>query len=244
MDHSKNSKMREIAKELGIISELVLMRKPPFKNIPIYQEVANPHFIKYYKYSKEIDKEWKNKIIGHLIESAKWLIKEAMGVVDNIQSYDNMFPDYADIRERFQEWIIEKEGAWTPKPGMEPPVEKIKVIQIVRGIVKEQKPDFKYDSRIDTDFPTFSKEWTDNNKCFFCVDKGGMSRRFFSCYLGVESPFFMIDLSYFFAGSQSWFQFNTTEEVEASTIKALEIFDMLLPPILKRVEKYVGRVGP
>jgi len=109
--------------------------------------------------------------------------------------------------------------------------------------MRERKPEFSYDkAEAEPGVIPFSMPWLVDNKVYIIADKG-TKREFLDFSFGVEYPKFYCDIANFFAGGQSWYDYETEEDLLRGVNKALDLIDILLPHFLDRVKKVLEEYG-
>ena len=83
---------------------------------------------------------------------------------------------------------------------------------------------------------TFSKRMGNDNSFYLLVDKG--TKRFFlDFFVGINTPRIIIDIAYFFNGSQSMYRYHSLESLKCSINKAIDLLERILPTFENEIKK-------
>jgi len=219
---------------LGNLAASVIMRVPPFDRLPLQKEIVLYQYEKYLLYVDEIEPPLRVRVLTMMVEHAKWVIQERLG--PGKDSFNSIYPQHVETKNVFADWILRKEGPRPPLPLMRVlPMEKINVSSIIRQVMKERMPEFKYDRSLGNSTVTsFSIPICGDNKIFITVDKGTW-RRFLDFAFCIHWPRSYFDIAVFFSNSQSRYEFNNEEELVTGVNKALDVIEVLLPHFVDRV---------
>ena len=143
-DFEKNIR-RKLAEALGSLGESIIRRDSPFDSMPLQPEVVPYYYQKYVQYLDDIEEPLKTRILQKEIDHVRWLLES--DIVGFRAPFIELYPQHVETDKVFSEWISSKES---PRPVVRegPPSsieEKIRVAQIIKGIVKSRRPEFSHD---------------------------------------------------------------------------------------------------
>lgn len=235
MDDKEKRIRHALAQSLGDLAESIIRRDPPYGDIPIQQEVMGFTYKKYLQYYDEIDISLRQRILDMLIATARWKIKSML--IKDSYRFDFIYPEHVEIARRFEEWITNKEGQ-TPNIIVSLPKSIPKSINlniIIKRIMTLRMPLFNYDKSLCNPGQVCFSTSLLNNKVGIIVDKG-IKRYFIDLMFCIHWPRSYFDIASFFAGSQSRFKYNSSEDLIAALNKALDLVDVLFPTFADRVK--------
>ena len=140
-------------------------------------------------------------------------------------------------REDFWNWIKSQEN-YSNHIGHihSPPIKKAIVNKCVKQTIKSRHPEFRVDNKAFGSIG-YSKRIGFKNKVYIVVDTGSW-RTTLSFMLGFDYPKFCMDVAEFFADHQSHYGdgYQSIDQVETATNKALDLVDELMPYYLEAIE--------
>ena len=232
MDKCNFKKRQLFANRIGNLAELMILRKPPFENLPLYTQIISYVYSKYLQYNDELPETLRENIISEEIEYAKHLIKMCFGVKEG-PAFNKKFPNYAKTIEEFEKWIAKKEVHQTTNLDFDEPEPSIdfNIGQKFRMIIKEIKPEFiAVKKPLAPGVLTLSKGSAFNDDIQFLFDLGN-GRDFFSSMLGFRDLDACLDVGNLFAREQSAFEFSSVEELKDEIYLSIKFVDEIIPEI-------------
>jgi hypothetical protein len=236
MEDYENSIRQNLACTLGDLSEVIIRRLPPFDTLSLQNEVMPYFYMKYLQYFDEVEVSLREQILARLIDYARWEIKSMF--VRGIESFNLLYPEHVETSKTFKRWITQKEGLKSSSQGgTQPSIKNLKIIMIIKRVMCERMPAFKYDKSIYIPGTVpFSNKFLGDNNILIMADTG-TKRRFINFMLGIHYPRAFIDIANFFGKSQSIYEYSSEEEASAGVNKALDMIEILLPHFVERVQK-------
>lgn len=226
----------ELVETLGILSEKLIRREPPFDTLPLQHEIIPYFYEKYLEYFDEIEIDLRSKILERLVDYAKWQIRSML--IRGIPSFNSLYPDHVDTGSAFKQWIRHREEHNVSIPRNIAQLDvNFKMSRVIKHVMKQRMPLFEYDKSVYIPGTVpFSKVFLSNNKIFIIADIG-TKRQFVDFMIGLDSPRLFIDIANFFGKAQSVYEYSSEQEATIAVNKALDMIEVLLPYFAEKVEK-------
>jgi hypothetical protein len=238
MDSHEKKLRTRLARSLGDMAEGIIKREPPFDEIPFQDEATDKLFKKYLEYFDELETPFRQSILSMFIDSARESFK--MGArVDEIGSFNSRHPQHVETGDQFVSWIKNREGHIETVNLSLGPTPPIKVTAVIKRVMQERLQEFKFEKGVMPGAIAFSKPILTDNKVYVLVDKG-TQRQFIDFMIGLKWPESYFDIAEFFCRGQSWYGYNSEEELIAGVSKAMDLVEALLPHFVDRAEKALG----
>jgi|GEM_PF-3022758 len=243
MDDREKKTRYHLTRTLGDLAESIIRRVPPFDRVEFQPEVLSNLHGKYIEYSDEIESSMKQRILLMLIDSARWEIKNT--IIGGSKSFESIYPEHLETEKIFKEWIIEKECKQIKSTDISvyATAKGIKINRIIRKVVKERFPDFKYGKiKNMPEIMPFAMSIFDGNRVYLVVDKD-IRRKCLEFMIGINYPRFYFNPSILFSNTQSAYKYNTEKEANDAVNKALDVIDVILPHLLTRLREALEKFG-
>jgi hypothetical protein len=235
MDFIEIEKRRKIADLLGNMSESVMRKNPPFDQIPMNLNVIESYYTMYISHIEKIKKTFKQDILESIIVNSRWQFQERL--IGNEEPFKSSFPEHSKNIENFIKWIRQnKRPQWltTQQSFYE---KKIRVKNIIKQMVKQNKPDFFYNRNlIKSNLIPFPKTWFSGRNALIFIDEDREINNV-DFLIGFQPPTFYISIASIFGGTQCKGGYNTREELEKIIYEAMDLIDILLPDFLTRIQQ-------
>ncbi|MGO9689963.1 MAG: hypothetical protein ACLP2X_15660 [Syntrophobacteraceae bacterium] len=200
----------QVATALSTLACKIMLREPPFRNLDWPNGVLNCLVSKFHQYRSEIPSRMEREFVDYVVKSCQESLRWAFGLYGKT-SFADRFPEAMVAKKKFGDWLSEKEGI-SPMPFIRSyrPEPSLDVNNIIRGAFLKRYPQSKpARNKPALGVRTFCKPLT-KNKLFFGFERSNL-RTFMSFFVGLERPWFMLDIGSFFC-VQSRFDYVKSHE--------------------------------
>jgi hypothetical protein len=245
------------ANRLSELAYQIALKQLPYDNLIWYKEVRNENILKFHQYRDELNKIFIDNFLQYIKDLNRYKFYICFGILDHYAPEIGDY-DYGNVYREFQEWWKHKESFLVPFiKGDMIARPSFNIDGIIRNTILKRYPDCKVAKKKPAyGVKTYYTDFLDNNKLYIGFERSNM-RSFMSLCFGLERPWFMVDISTFFIGTQSLFEMAEIKEyvgvingerkkifeyvgisqqsAERTINRALDILEALLPHVLKKL---------